>query len=294
VVDQFVRLLREVRDPVYLLDGEGRVVFHNGRLPPGVGPSEAEQFNGRVPEPLRVPLPLGSTEASTERIRYRDALHHAHVVRRRLVPLDDRWACILMTESNPEEATRLEFLGRLVLHVAHDLNNMLTAIVGHADLLGSSFEQGAPEREWIANLRLASRQAARFSHRLLVFGHGGPAQPRKVELNEHVADLARTIRRLLPHETRFEFQPAVGEVHANIDPHHLDQALLALAAGLQDVLAPGGAIHLRVTTDPGVSLRADSLRSPDLDPSFGALEFARKLVEVEVPEPGTYLLTPIA
>jgi len=78
------RLLREVRDPVYLLDGEGRVVFHNGRLPPGVEPSDAGLFNERVPEPLRVPLPLPAGGVSTERIRYRDALHHAHVVRRRL------------------------------------------------------------------------------------------------------------------------------------------------------------------------------------------------------------------
>lgn len=285
-----MRLLRELRDAVYLLDGEGRVVFHNGRLPPGIEPSDAELFNDRVPEPLRLSPPLPSAELETERIRYRDALHHARVVRRRLVPIDGRWACLIMAEGNPEEATRLEFLGRLVLRIAHDVNNMLTAITGHADLLAASFAEDAPEREWATSLRLASRQASRFAHRLLVLGHGGPAHPRVVELNEQVADLTRMIRRLLPMQTRVEFLPAVGEVHAEVDPHHLDQALLALAAGVEDTLAPGGTIRLRVEPAPRIVLEASPLRDPGLDPSFGALDFARSLLDVRRPDPRRFVI----
>ena len=283
------RLLSEVRDAVYVVDGEGNVVFHNGRLPPGVERSEEQKFDARVPVPLRLPDPLPATEALTERIKYSDALHHRHEVRRRIIPMDGQWACIFMTEANPDEATRLEFLGRLVVHVAHDLNNMLTAIAGHADLLAESIPNGAPEREWAANLRLAGRQASRFTHRLLAFGHGGPARPRVVELNERVADLTRMLRRLLPLETSVEFLPAVGEVHAEIDPNHLDQALIALAAGLQDILASGGRIRLRVEAPRKVTLEASPLRAPDLDPSFGALAFARGLFEVSRPDPTLFV-----
>jgi len=288
-MDAARRLLSEIRDAVYLLDGEGRVVLHNGRLPPGLEPSDAVSFNDRVPESLRVELPLPVRESRTERVRYRDALHHAHVVRRRLVPLDGQWACIVMAEGpGGEESTRQELLGRLVLHVAHDLNNMLTAVAGHADLLAESIARDEPEREWIANLRLAARQAERFAHRLLAFGHGGPPRPRMVELNEHVADVARMLRRLLPIEMRFDFRPAVGEVIVRVDPYHLDQAILALAAGLQDVLEPGGRVTLEVDPAPAVVLAASGLRAPE--PSFDALEFARERLAVERPEPERFVI----
>ncbi|MHC4938542.1 MAG: nitrogen regulation protein NR(II) [Planctomycetota bacterium] len=288
-MDALRRLLGEVRDAVYLLDGEGRVVFHNGRLPPGVGRSEAHLYNERVPEPLQLTFPLTGNDARTERVQYTDKLHHRHVVRRRVVPINGRWACLLMAEANPHESTRLEFLGRLVLLTAHDLNNMLTAIAGHADLVARN--GNGPET--IENLRLAVRQASRFTHRLLAFGDAGPARPRVVELNERVADLTRTLRRLLPVEIGLDFLPAVGEVTVEVDPRHLDQALIALTAGVYDILEPGGAIHLRVNADGSVSLDASGLRSPQLEPSFGALEFARTLLDVETSAPGRFRLSAI-
>ena len=290
-MDALRRLVSEVRDAVYLLDGEGRVVFHNGRLPPGFAPSDHAEFNARVPEPIRLIFPLPEKEAETERIKYTDALHHPYVVRRRIVPLDGQWACLLMAEANPDETTRLEFLGRLVLHTSHDLNNMLTAIAGHADLLCRALNGG--ETQTVDNLRLAVRQASRFAHRLLAFGHGGPPRPQVVELNERVADLTRMLRRLLPLGIGVEFLPAVGEVQARVDPHHLDQAIIALTAGLHDIIESGGAIHLRVDKEPSVVLDAGPLRSPNLDPSFGAVEFARGLVDVARPKPGRFVLTPI-
>ena len=114
-----------------------------------------------------------------------------------------------------------------------------------------------------------------------------------MELNERVADLTRMLRRLLPLGIGVDFLPAVGEVQARLDPHHLDQAIIALTAGLHDILESGGAIHLRVDKKPSIVLDAGPLRSPDLDPSFGAVEFARGLVDVARPKPGRFVLTPI-
>jgi len=289
-MDSLGRVLGEVRDAVYLLDGGGRVTFHNGRLPPGLEASDEPRFNDRVPAELRIAWPPEPEHATIERVTYRDALHHRHRVRRRVVPLDEGWVCLVASEEHPDDATRLELLGRLVLHVAHDLNNMLTAVVGFADLLSQSVGEEGVEREWCRDLRRAARQAAGFAHRLMVFGDAGAAHPQVIELNDHLAGLVRTIHRVLPEPTRVEFRPSKGEVAVSADPHHLDQAVLALALGLQDILVPGGRLRFTVDPAPAVVIDASALRADDLEPSFDGLAFARNRFPVRRPEPTRFAI----
>ena len=288
-------LLGEMRDAAFLLDREGRVLFSNGRLPPGIESSEAERYDERVPESLRLPDPLPTTEALTERLAYTGPRHQRMTVRRRLVPHEVGLICVLSTEDAPQAATRLEILGRLVGYVSHDLNNMLTAVTGHTDLLLETIEEGRPEREWVEQIREAGRYAARLTQRLLAFGDVGRARPRELELNKQVGEFCKALVRLLSESATIEFVPAPQPVTAWFDVARLDQALLALAFGLHDNLLPGGTIRVRVDPRPALLIEAAPLRNERLDPSFDALTCVRGLfaetgAELQARGPGWFAI----
>jgi len=276
-MDDLRRLLGEVRDAVFLLDRDGRILFANGRLIPGIVPSDADLYDDRVPEPLRLPAALPEGAARTDRLVYVGPGNERHTVRRRLVPDESGLICILSPEESPEQATRLEILGRLVGYVAHDMNNMLTAVSGHTDLLLESIEEGRPERQWVQQIREAGRYAARLTQRLLAFGDVGVLRPRELELNKQVGEFAKALKRLLAGTANVVFVPASRPVTAWFDAARLDQALLALAFGLHDNLLPGGIIRIIVDPAPEVVIEAAPLRSERLDPSFDALTCVRGL-----------------
>ncbi|MHC4952450.1 MAG: histidine kinase dimerization/phospho-acceptor domain-containing protein [Planctomycetota bacterium] len=294
-METLARLLGEVRDAVFLINRDGNVLFANGRMPPGVPPSDAERFDERMPEPLRLPDAWPVNEARTERIAYRGGRSQPLFVRRRLVPTEDGLICILASEGASEAATRLEILGRLVGYVAHDLNNMLTAVSGHADLLLQSVDENGPEREWVEQIREAGRYAARLTHRLLAFGDGGAPRPRTLDLDQQIAEFATAVVRLFSGSAVIEFVPSRDNVMAWFDPVQLDQALLVLAFGLHDNLLPGGYIRLRGLHGPAVAIQAAPLRNEKLDPSFESLACARSILgrggaTLETRGPGWYVL----
>ena len=288
-------LLREMRDAAYWVSGDGRVLFANGRLPADVEPSEAERFDDRVPAELRLPQPLPTREAVTERLAYPGAQGRTHTVRRRLVPHEAGVICILESEDAPGAATRLEILGRLVGYVSHDLNNMLTAVSGHTDLLREAIDESRPERKWVEQIREAGRYAARVSHRLLAFGDVAAARPRELELNRTVGEFCKAIDRLFGSSATIDFVPASHAAAAWFDAARLDQVLLVLAFGLHDNLLPGGTIRVRVDTRPAVLVEAAPLRNEQLDPSFGALSCVDALIAgthatMQARGPGWYAL----
>ena len=78
-------LLGEMRDAVFLVARDGRVLYSNRQALPGFLPSDAEQFDERMPEALRLPPSLPEKEPVTERISYLDDGQRPHSVRRRLM-----------------------------------------------------------------------------------------------------------------------------------------------------------------------------------------------------------------
>jgi len=284
-----------MRDAVFLVARDGRVLFANGRLPPGVEPSEAERFDDRVPNALRLPGALPDKEAVSERIAYTDLAERPRSVRRRLIPHAAGVVVIFIEEDAPEPATRLEILGRLVGYVAHDLNNVLTAVTGHTDLLREAIAPGRPELQSVEQIREAGRYAARLTHRLQAFGDVAPARPRELDLNHQVGELCKALVRLLSPAASIEFHAAPQPTAAWFDAARLDQVLLVLAFGLHDNLLQAGSIRVRIDARPAVIIEAAPLRNEALDPSFGALACVDGLLaetdaSLQVRGPGWYSL----
>ncbi|MBV9774117.1 MAG: response regulator [Gemmatimonadetes bacterium] len=146
------------------------------------------------------------------------------------------------------QAQKMEAVGRLAGGVAHDFNNVLTAIRGYADLLKMDGEVSEENMWQVDEIRSASDRAAALTRQLLAFSRRQVTQPRSVSVNTAVAGMERLLRRLIGEDVRLHtvLAPEPGSVH--VDPGHLDQVLMNLAVNARDAMPDGGTLLIATAT----------------------------------------------
>jgi PAS domain S-box-containing protein len=143
------------------------------------------------------------------------------------------------------ESQKMEAIGRLAGGVAHDLNNMLTAITIHAQLLHSKL---SPELQQHTNqICLATERASSTVQQLLAFSRKQAAFPRVIPLNTTITDLMGMLRPLIREELDLNFVSHPAELHVQIDPSHLAQVLVNLVVNARDAIRSRGTIFLRTS-----------------------------------------------
>ncbi len=147
-------------------------------------------------------------------------------------------------EDQLRQAQKLEAIGSLAGGLAHDFNNVLTAVMGHADLLADSARDRPDLLEDIEGVRRASRRAASLSRRLLGFARRSVYEPRRMSPDELVAELERMLKRLLPANVALSCGYGAGTWLVNADPSHLEQVVVNLVVNARDAMASGGTIRL--------------------------------------------------
>jgi PAS domain S-box-containing protein len=159
------------------------------------------------------------------------------------------------SEMQLRQAQKMEAVGRLAGGVAHDFNNVLTAIFGYADLLLDSFgDDDDTRRADVEEIKRAANRAAALTRQLLAFSRKQVMQPRRVNLNEIILNLQTLLAKLVGDEIELRIQtdPLLGEVRA--DPGQIEQVLMNLAANSRDAMPEGGRLTI-VTSN--VDLHAD-------------------------------------
>ncbi len=144
------------------------------------------------------------------------------------------------------QAQKMEAIGRLAGGVAHDFNNMLTVINGHAFLAGSKLPANDRTRVHLAEIAKAGERAAALTAQLLAFSRKQILQPRRFDLNQMLADSTSILRRMVGEDVRLELSPTPAPCPVNADPHQLEQVLFNLSANARDAMPLGG--HLRIQT----------------------------------------------
>jgi PAS domain S-box-containing protein len=122
-------------------------------------------------------------------------------------------------------AQRLEAVGRLAGGVAHEVNNMMTIILGFSDLLARNAEFPVERQRDIDEIRKAASRAGRITQQLLAFSRQQILQPADLSLNEALAELVPMLRLLLPANIDLEtslspFPPTVHADRAQLYPGH--------------------------------------------------------------------------
>jgi two-component system cell cycle sensor histidine kinase/response regulator CckA len=155
-------------------------------------------------------------QAEAERDRLREDLHHAQ---------------------------KLEAVGRLAGGVAHDFNNMLTAIKGYSELLLGALDRDDPLRAHAGQIRRAAEQAASLPRQLLAFSRKQTLQPELIDLNEIVSNISDLLRRLITESISLETE-ATEPALACVDASQLEQVLINLALNARDAMPDGGTLTI--------------------------------------------------
>jgi signal transduction histidine kinase/CheY-like chemotaxis protein len=205
--------------------------------------------------------------------RYRSMLSLNRQLRRTMVERENAEATLRQREEQLAQAQKFEAIGRLSGGVAHDFNNVLTAILGYSELLLTQLDEGDPKRRDVEEIRSAAQRAADITRQLLAFGRRQVLSPVLLDINEVVLGMENMLRRLVGEqvELSLEAEPGIWPVLA--DGAQLGQVILNLVINARDAMAPGG--HIVVRT-----------RNATLGPEFvashlGSQEGPHAVLEVE-------------
>jgi two-component system cell cycle sensor histidine kinase/response regulator CckA len=147
-------------------------------------------------------------------------------------------------EERTRWAQRMEAVGRLAGGVAHEVNNMMTIIIGFGDLLSKAANLPPDRQRDVEEIRKAALRAARITQQLLAFSRQQVLQPTDLELNHVVIEIVPVLRLLLPANVRVETSLAATPVAVHADRAQLDQVVINLAFNARDAMPTGGTIRL--------------------------------------------------
>ncbi len=138
------------------------------------------------------------------------------------------------------QGQKMEAIGRLAGGVAHDFNNILTAISGFSELLLDKLEPGSDVVHLANEIKNASARAAALTQQLLAFSRRQVLQPQTISLNSVILGLDELLRRLIGDDIEFGalLGETLGPIHA--DPGQISQVVLNLALNARDAMPNGG------------------------------------------------------
>src|SRR5258706_3317769 len=147
-------------------------------------------------------------------------------------------------EEQLNHAQKMEAVGQLAGSVAHDFNNVLTAILGFCELALGGIRDDAPERQDLIEIQKAGERAASLTRQLLAFSRRQVLQPKVHDLNGLVAGVEPMLRRLLVEhiDLTVSLTPDIGLI--KIDATHLEQILVNLVVNARDAMPRGGELTI--------------------------------------------------
>ncbi|MDE2620589.1 MAG: response regulator, partial [Sphingomonadales bacterium] len=148
------------------------------------------------------------------------------------------------------QASKMQAVGQLAGGVAHDFNNVLTAILGTCDLMLLRHTPGDSDYDDIQQIRASSNRAASLTRQLLAFSRQQTLRPEVLQLPDIVSDITQMLKRLIGEKIRFEVSHDrdLGPVRA--DPTQLEQVIVNLVVNARDAMAEkaDGSARLTIAT----------------------------------------------
>jgi PAS domain S-box-containing protein len=157
-----------------------------------------------------------------------------------------------LLENQLMQAQKMESVGRLAGGVAHDYNNMLSVIIGYAELAMDNVDPADPLKDDLKEILKAGRRSAEITRQLLAFARQQTIEPRVLDLNDTVEGMLKMLRRLIGEDIDLAWLPEPGLWPVKMDPSQIDQLLANLCVNARDAIAGVGKLTIetdRVTFD---------------------------------------------
>ena len=173
-------------------------------------------------------------------------------------------AVLLSLKDNSEEsrlkrqvaqATKMQAVGQLAGGVAHDFNNILTAIIGHCDLMMMRHTPGDSDYDDIQQIKHNSNRAAGLTRQLLAFSRQQTLRPQILQLPDVISEISNLLKRLLGETVTLVVKHGrnLGAVRA--DPGQLEQVIVNLAVNARDAMPDGGTLTLQTYSVSAAEVR---------------------------------------
>jgi PAS domain S-box-containing protein len=142
------------------------------------------------------------------------------------------------------QAQKMESVGRLAGGVAHDFNNMLGVILGHAELAMSGMDRSQRIFDRLQQIHKAAERSADLTRQLLAFARKQTVFPRVLDLNETVEGMLKMLRRLIGEDIDLVWLPGKNLKPVWVDPSQIDQILANLCVNARDAIGDRGKVTI--------------------------------------------------
>jgi PAS domain S-box-containing protein len=150
-------------------------------------------------------------------------------------------------EEQLRQAQKMEAVGRLAGGVAHDFNNILTAIIGYGEVLQRTIDPSNVMSDHVKKILHAASRAAGLTRQLLAFSRKQVVTPKILDLNVVISESNQLLRRLIGEDIDLMFipDPAISSVRA--DRSQVEQIVMNLAVNARDAMPRGGRLVIETS-----------------------------------------------
>jgi PAS domain S-box-containing protein len=150
----------------------------------------------------------------------------------------------LKLESQLLQSQKMESVGTLAGGVAHDFNNILTAIIGYSSLLQMDMDRSDPKRIYIDQILTSAEKAANLTQSLLAFSRKQVIELKPLQVNRTIREMDKMLRRLLTEDIDLRLTLPEADIIVMADLTQIDQVLLNLATNARDAMPKGGTLTI--------------------------------------------------
>jgi PAS domain S-box-containing protein len=163
-------------------------------------------------------------------------------------------------------AQKMEAVGQLAGGVAHDFNNILTAIIGYGSLLHMKMREDEPLRVYAEHILASAQKATHLTQSLLAFSRKQILNPEPANVNEILLNVRRLLSRTIGEDIELVTSVREDELTILADVVQVEQVLMNLAINARDAMPDGGTLTIEI--EPvymdTVSVRRNNFGKPGL------------------------------
>ena len=142
------------------------------------------------------------------------------------------------------QASKMQAVGQLAGGVAHDFNNILTAVLGACDLMLMRHTPGDSDYDDIQQIRSNANRAASLTRQLLAFSRQQTLRPQILQLPDVISEVSHLLKRLIGDTIQLTVHHGRGLGAVRADPGQLEQVIINLAVNARDAMAGAGTLTI--------------------------------------------------
>jgi len=147
-------------------------------------------------------------------------------------------------ENQLRQSQKMEAIGTLAGGVAHDFNNILTAIIGFGSLLEMKLDRDDPQHYNLSQILAAADRAVTLTRSLLAFSRMQQLETRVLDLNDIVTGVEKMLRRLIREDIELTISTASGAIPVQVGTGQIEQVLVNLVTNARDSMPDGGRLSI--------------------------------------------------